>query len=319
MTEDECLNKMIAPGQHRPGKFLNGVIQIIVTSSCNLSCFGCTQASNISSRPWFMTPDQFEAACISLRDYFGVVGVFGGCPTISKYFDDYCRILQKHIPFNRRGLWCNNLMGKGKICRETFNPSVSNLNVHLDRDAYNEFRETWPEAIVFGLDKDSRHSPPYVALKDVIPDESKRWELISNCDINIHWSAMIGVFRGELKAWFCELAGAQAILHQHEPDYPDTGLDPTTTYMAEGYQWWQLPMQSFGHQVMKHCHDCGVPLRGYGELAQAETGMEQVSLTHVNVYRPKRQGRGVELVTTTEQLKQGRIEKVTDYLGNARR
>lgn len=366
MTESEALAVMVAPGTRRPGKPNGGVIQILVTSVCNLSCFNCTQASNVRRPPWFMTPEQFEMAVLSLRGYFGTVGVFGGCPTVHPQFETLCEILRWHVPKERCGLWANNLMGKGAACRATFSESWSNLNVHLDRAAYDEFRRDWPESRPFGLTEDSRHSPPWVAMKDVLRklcddcegekrivfsdgtsqhcdecdgagsvyDEAEAWRLISRCPINQHWSAGIGVFRGELRAWFCEIAMAQSILHQDEPDYPDTGLPLTNrqgvpmTYEWDSPdgrvsvdRWWQLPMTYFRDQVRKHCHSCGVPLNGYGELAQRPDaeGAEQVSATHAAVYRPKRPGRRVEVVTQLEQLGVGRIQKATDYLGNAKR
>jgi hypothetical protein len=202
-------------------------------------------------------------------------------------------------------------MGKGAAARKTFNPGVSNLNVHMDKLAWKEFRTDWPEAPVFGLNQDSRHSPPFVAMQDVLPSEEERWKLISNCDINQHWSAMLGVFRGELKAYFCEIAGAQAMLHQHEPDYPDTGMAVTT-------DWWKKPMQDFAAQVRKHCHECGVPLRGRGALACDENGTEQVSATHADIYKPKRKDRKLQVVSTIEELG-STLGLVTDYLGNSNR
>jgi hypothetical protein len=381
MTEQEALQKMISPGQHRQGKMgrLGGVIQILVTSSCNLSCFNCTQASQIRRRPWFMTPDQFQHACFSLKDYFGVVGIFGGNPAISPHFEEYCRILREIIPYERRGLWCNAPLGKAKIMRQTFNPAVCNLNVHLDQKAFEEFKRDWPESNPFGQFRDSRHAPVFVAMKDVlmkkcpdcetviadptcgipvgtcmkrIPgntniyqpcpscngtgylyDEDKAWELISRCDINQHWSAGIGVFRGKLRAWFCEIAMAQSILHQDSSEYPDTGIDPTLHYCdwvksesgrSESYRphrWWQLPMSMFRDQVRKHCHECGVPLRGYGENAQSARAdsREQVSKTHATDYKPKPFARNVETVTQLVQLGMGKIHRVTDYIYNSQK
>lgn len=335
MNEAEALTKMVAPDTRRKGKYREGVIQIHLTRACDKACFNCTQGSQLGGKPTFMTPEQFEQAVLSLRGYFGVVGVFGGNPAMSPHFKACCEVLRRHVPFDQRGLWCNHPRGKGRICRETFNPAVSNLNCHLDREAYREFVHDWPESRPFGLYEDCRHSPPFVAMRDVIADEGERWRLISGCDINQHWSAMIGVFRGELRAWFCEVAGAQAMLHQDETDYPDTGLDPTWIYTVPmgmndpplirgseqtgGWLWWQLAMKAFAGQVRKHCHECGVPLRGYGELAQAETGKEQTSATHAAVYRPKRTGRGVEVVTDLVQLGTGRLQRMTDYMGNAKR
>ncbi len=338
MNETECLSKMIAPGMKRPGKLggFGGVIQVLVTSACDKACYNCTQASNIKRPLWSMTLDQFEQALLSLKGYFGVVGLFGGNPAISKYFAGYCELMRKHVPYEQRGLWCNNpiTVDNAKEMRATFNPGVCNLNVHMDRNAFNLFKTYWPESGPFGLEKDSRHSPPWVAMKDVIADEGKRWELISGCDINQHWSAGLGIFRGQLRGWFCELAMAQSILHQDDPEYPDTGViifkdgsgcvtsdAPAKGCEAHPIPWWQLPMSSFQGQVRKHCHDCGIPLRGHGELAQAtdKEGKEQVSATHVGVYKPKRVGRTVERVTELTQLETGKIQRATDYMGNAKR
>jgi hypothetical protein len=363
VNEQEALARMVAPGTKRPGKYLSGVIQIHVTRACDKACFGCTQGSNLGGKTHFMSPAQFEQALQSLEGWWGVVGVFGGNPALHPKFETLCDLLCKYFPREQRGLWCNHPAGKAAAMRRTFDPAVSNLNVHLDRDAYEEFKAGWPECRPVGLTDDSRHSPPFVALKDVlrrqcplcqgtlwaavnlqdgtaripcrqcdgrgfIYDEERAWELISNCDINQHWSAMIGVFRGELRAWFCEVAGAQSMLHQDEPNYPDTGIGPLVTYTRLGgdtpgpYRWWELPMRAFSEQVRKHCHSCGIPLRGYGQLAQADDTdpnvHEQVSDTHHAIYKTKRRGRRVELVTTTVQLG-GTLARMTDYFGNAKK
>ncbi len=325
MTENECFSKMVAPGQFRPGKMgnLGGVIQIHVTRACDNSCFNCTQGSNLGGKNTYISLENFEKAVASLKGYFGVLGVFGGNPAMHPKFGSLCNILQHSgFPKERTGLWCNNPLTPENaiMMKQTFNPAVSNLNVHLDHKAYKMFKDFWRECNPVGLTTDSRHSPCYVAMKDVGVEESKRWELISNCDINQHWSAMIAEFRGELRAWFCEIAGAQSILHQFEPDYPDTGVDPTVkhqlTHTGDGLQWWECGMHYFANQVRKHCHECGVPLRGHGELAQAEEGIEQCSETHKSVYKPKRV-RTVEYVTELVQLGTP-LQRTTAYLQNAK-
>lgn len=346
MNGQEALARMVPPSKHRPGKMGNygGVIQIWMTRSCDKSCFGCTQGSNLrytaeSKYPKFLPLELLEGALRSLEGYFGVVGIFGGNPATHPQFEKACELVRKYVPYERRGLWSNNPLGNGKVMRETFNPAVCNLNVHLDAKAYDEFKRDWPESMPFGLDKDSRHSPPFVSMRDVGLSPEQRWELISSCDINQHWSAMIGMFRGELRAWFCEIAGAQSMLHQDDPNYPDTGLHPDYRYargvtlgvpFTLGYaenapedavEWWQLPMSSFIRQAEKHCHDCGVPLRGYGELAQSKepTAHEQVSAAHASIFSPKNKGRALEFVTNLEQLGLGRLARMTDYMGNAKR
>jgi|SRR5580692_9542712 hypothetical protein len=347
MTEAECLAKIVAPGQVRPSKpYRGGVIQVHVTRACNMACFNCTQGSQLAGKVHFMPAGMFDLALQSLEGYFGVVGVFGGNPCVHPQFPELCEVLRTRFPQEQCGLWSNDLMREvnGAAARVTFNPRYSNLNCHMSTQAYADFKRWWPESQPFGAASDSRHSPPFVAMSDVlrapcrkcggkgwtqeyvadeadecsecrgagtVPDTGKIYELISSCDINQHWSAMVGMFRGELRAWFCEIAGAQSILHQDEPEYPDTGI-PAVDY------WWKLPMVAFKDQVRRHCFDCGVPLRGHGELAQAgEEGVEQVSEAHKGVYRPKRLTRRVELVTVPAQLGV-KLGRVTDYMGNAR-
>lgn len=313
MNSAEALSHMIPPGQPRPGKPKRGVIQIWVTRACDKACYNCTQGANLKRSPGvghFISLKHFEQACESLVDYFGTVGVFGGNPAMHPQFDTLCEILRKYIPFERRGLWCNRLMGKGAAARATFNPVVSNLNVHLDSEAYAEFRRDWPECRPFGLNQDSRHSPVYVALQDMVRDESERWDLISKCDINQHWSAMICVVRDQLRGYFCEIAGAQAMLHQNEEDWVDVGVPIDA-------KWWRRPMEDFQEQMETHCPACGVPLRGRGELAQAVCGVEQVTATHANIYQPKDSERRVDVITHRDQLNGQTAGRMTDYLGNA--
>lgn len=336
MAQFPIPKSMKAPGDRRPDIWRQGVLQIWVTRACDLSCIGCTQGSNLRGKPGFMTPEQFEVACQSLEGYFGVVGVFGGNPTLHPKFAELCEILKKYVPFEQRGLWSNNLHGYGKLCRETFNPRFSNLNVHGYREAFEEMKRDWPESFPKGLGEasyedvlkagtnyanlppselerlaqrigDSRHSPPFVAMQDVVPDERERWKLIANCDVNQRWSAMMCVFRGELRAYFCELAGAQAMLHANEPDYPDLGLPVTPG-------WWKKSMEAFDAQVRFHCHACGVPLRGAGDFATLGR-VEQVSTTHASIYKPKEKDRQVQLVTDRAVL--GRVPRMTDYIENA--
>lgn len=315
MNETECLARMKAPSDRREictGPWSGGVFQIWITRSCDKACFGCTQASNLLAAPPPMTPEQFEVAVNSIGDYFGVVGLFGGNPAISKHFEEICKIFQRSpIPKERRGLWCNNPLGKGAIMRETFNPAVSNLNVHMDKAAYDAFRREWPESRPFGLEEDSRHSPVHGSMIDLGVPEDERYERISRCDINQRWSPMIGVFRGELRGWFCEVAGAQAMLFQGQPDYPDTGLELTRG-------WWTLPMPAFAGQVRQHCHNCLVPMKGFGELACSTTGTEQTTQSYADVFRPKRTGRSVEIVQLQTQLGNP-LERSTDYLQNSHR
>jgi len=310
VERSEALARMVAPGDKRPNIWRNGVMQIHITRACDKSCFGCTQGSNLGGKPVMITVDEYAQALDSIKGYFGVVGMFGGNPAKSPYFEELCAVLRSKFPKEQCGLWCNNPLGKGAIMRDTFNPAVSNLNVHEDQEAYDEFYRDWPECrkVLKGLDSDSRHSPPFVAMQDVIPNEGERWGLIADCDVNKFWSAMLCHIPGKgLRAFFCELAGAQAMLHADDPEWPDLGMEA-----VEG--WWRKPLSDFAHQVDFYCHRCGIPLRRYGQLANGGE-YEEVSDTHAGIYKPKKAGRRVELITLGN-VGEKKLEKATEYIAN---
>ena len=149
MNEQDALLRMVGPGQRRPAKtYREGVMQIWTTNTCDKQCFGCTQLGQIRSPRRFITLDQFEKAIQSLGfksgdgekrvgsnadnsvpgTYFGTVGCFGANPALHKDFDQLCDILIWYVPFEQRGLWCNNPLGHGAKMRQTFNPAVSTMS-----------------------------------------------------------------------------------------------------------------------------------------------------------------------------------------------
>jgi hypothetical protein len=312
MNESECLSKMIAPSMVRPGRYRGGIMQVHVTRACDMACFHCTQGSNLGGKPVVMTVEQFEIACESLQDYWGVIGIFGGNPALHPQFEELCNVLCRYFPWAQRGLWCNHPRGHGKLMRDVFNPAVSNLNVHLSQEAYDEFKRDWPECAGYlkGLEDDSRHSPPFVAMIDQENlTESDRWDLISRCDVNHDWSAMVCVVNNEVQGFFCEIAGAQAMLHQHDASWPNLGVNVKTEPA-----WWRKPMQEFSEQVRHYCHRCGVPMRRHGQLAVGGQ-FEEVSETHKDIYKPKSRDREVQLV----QINDGAtLQRMTEYIENGR-
>ena len=311
MNEKEALKRMVPPGQPRDGKPNHGVIQIHLTRACDKACLNCTQGSNLAGKTEFMPVELFREAAESLKGYFGTIGIFGGNPCLHPKFDDICHELRQLFPKAKCGLWSNNINGWGHVARVTFNPVVSNLNVHLDEKAYSEMRRDWPEARPFGLDRDSGHSPVFGSMIDIDIPEEDRWKAISQCDINQHWSAMIGMFRGELRAWFCEIAGAQSIVSQYREDYPDTGVPVTE-------DWWKLPMESFTDQVHQHCHNCVVPLRGKEQLSQDAEGYSTYTKHFKEVYRLKRSDQDKVKAKKLHQIEMNSNEKFTHYLQNGK-
>lgn len=301
MNRTAAISQMLPPGRRRPGKYMEGVIQIWVTRMCDQACTHCTQACNYSVKGLgqrFITPKQFEAAVVSLKDYWGVVGMFGGNPAIHPLFNELCHIIERHIPKNRRGIWCNNplTVEKAILMRRVFNPSHSNINVHMNQRAWSLFKQGWPECQIVGLDRDSLHSPVFTSIKDLVPLEEDRWNYISNCDINKHWSPMIGVFRGELRAWFCEIAGSISMLRQDDLDFPDIGLEVS-------HGWWKKPIQNWTDQIDVCCHRCGVPLRGRGRSAVGDH-TDLITPDYTSFCKPIKT-RFVKMVYSLDQIEPG--------------
>lgn len=311
MNRITAINKMLPPGRRRPGKYMQGIIQVWVTRMCDQACTHCTQGCNFSVKGLsqkFITVKQFEEAVSSLSDYWGVVGMFGGNPAIHPQFNELCRIMAWYLPKNRRGIWCNNpiTVEKAIVMRKTFNPAHSNLNVHMNQKARDLFKRGWPECQIVGLDKDSLHSPVFTSIKELVLLEEKRWDYISNCDINKHWSPMVSVFRGELRAWFCEIAGSISMLHQDDPDFPDTGIE-----VSQG--WWRKPIQNWTDQIDVCCHRCGVSLRGKGRLAMGDR-TDLITTDHASVCKPY-QDRFIKMVYSLDQIEPG-TRPFIKYLGN---
>jgi len=294
----EPYESLILPRKRRPGKPRGGVMQIRLTSYCDCACPHCTQLCDWRAvgRGTLMHVEQFEQAVISLKDYWGIIGIFGGNPCLHPKFTEICKILRKYFPKERCGLWSNRIYDYGPICAETFNPSISNLNVHGSKEAYKEIREGWPQARPFGLKEPSRHPPILTAVMDLVPEE-KMWDVIKSCDLNKHWSAMIAVINGQLRGFFCEVAGSLATLHSSDPDWPDLGVE-----IEPG--WWKKGWEAFADQARFYCPRCGVPLRGWGALDRDESAPNLVSKCHYEFVCQKgsRRSSPIKLITNIKQL-----------------
>lgn len=311
MDEIEMLSRMVPPGHERPRRWRGGIMQIQITRACDKSCFHCTQASNLAGKPAMMTLEQFEQACDSLQGYTRVVGIFGGNPCMHPQFEEICHIFRDKFPFEQRGLWSNHPRGKAAICAETFNPQHSNLNVHLDREAYSEFYYGWPDCQPYlkGLRQDSRHGSPFVSREDIGLSEEEIMEGTATCEVNHEWSALLGVVQGELKAFVCELMYTLSVLHEEDPNWLQTGMAPDVG-------WWRRPISDFADQVRQNCRHCGMPNKSFGQLAQGGEH-EQVSKTHQPWFRPKIKDRLVQLVTNRDEILEGALPSAIQYIENS--
>jgi len=282
----------------------NQNIQIIVTSRCDLRCSNCTQSVAHSGNKYNISLSSFREACESLRDWPGIVGVFGGNPTTHKQFPELCAILCEVIPDQRhRGLWSNNLLKHGSVVRDTFYPhGTFNLNAHGNAAAFADFERWVPgKAIKESGTTQSWHSPILTAIEDFvgseyIPDRETMWAIIKNCPINNDWSGGIIERNGVAKGYFCEVAAAFDILYDEDngiPVYP---------------QWWKSGIERFENQIERWCPSCGVPLNLKGSMDLDDT--DTYSKTHEQLVQIK----PYRKATLIESLHQTRTERATDYM-----
>lgn len=323
----DILARMKAPGDHREGIWRGGVLQVKVTNACDLDCKNCSVAVGIAKKLkklFWMTPEQYRDALRSLKGYTGVIGMFGGNPAIHPKFEEMCQVLREEVPDKaQRGIWCNHPRGKGAIMRETFNPDVSNLNVHGVKAAWDEFKRDWPESkpLAAGLHEDgrpgdpSRHGPIFGSMHDLGLSDEQMWEKVSGCYVNQTWSAEITVVDGKLLGYFCEVAATMAEL---------TG-DTTHGARIEWFlqqapagqePWWQLPMRFYARQVEAYCTKCLIPMNGRKVAAQGTDEPEQYGEAWAPVFTPLTVAgkRNMKQVTELVDVLKGGGEPATKYL-----
>lgn len=293
-------SKMKGPAEQRwDGHHHGVVIQIKITTYCDLDCRACTAAVGLLKKhkaQWHMTPDQFRAAVRSLKGFPGMIGIFGGNPCISPHFEEICAIFREEVPdITRRGLWSNRLFGHGETCRQTFYGPHSNINVHRNTQAFEEIRRDWPEAKPFGERHRSWHGSWWTAMSDLIPDEAERWKLIENCYVNQTWSAEITLIQNQLRGFFCEFAATQAEF-EALAGRPDLGLP-----IEPG--WWNHNIQHYAEQVRKYCHACGAPLNPR-KVEDLSKDAEDFTATHAPIFLSVN-GRASRQVNSLDEIQSG--------------
>ena len=285
---------MLAPGQ-------KGVIQIDITNRCDiLKCSNCTRNLLYHDNRFTMTLDNFKRAVDSLADYPGIIGVFGGNPCLHPQFEEFSRYLKQVIPqAKRRGLWSNNLLNHGEIVREVY--GYFNLNVHTNQKSAEKIHQLLPWAKVWGEDRCSKHGPLLVAIKDVVHDEKKMWEMIEKCDINLYWSGAITQINGNLRAYFCEVASGFDLMYNE-----DHGIEVTPG-------WWKRPIEDYDHQIKRWCPNCGVPLKmkGHDDLEF----VDDVSQTHLDRVKLTIKSKSMDReIQVHDQVDTGLTHEATDYM-----
>lgn len=247
-------------------------IQIDVTNACHLHCSNCTRLLDHASKRFVMSPDCFEAAVKSVKDFpttsepcpqgrRKVVGIIGGEPLLHPEFPTLVDIMIQYIPEARhRGLWTSKDWKNGSHPRwGPYAPQVYRLlGPHPTGDVRNIPHQcgylNWnmhlPEMRV-------HHQPILVAVSEMVPDEKRRWELIADCWVQRDWSPSITT-KG---AFFCEVAAAFDMIFGGPGGLP----------IQEG--WWKgdirfvpdrqgvlRPAGPFRDQINTWCPRCGACL-----------------------------------------------------------
>lgn len=243
-----------AYGRMRPPSQM-GIICIDVTNKCDLACSNCTRLLANQDKYWDMTPENFRQALRSLEGYPGTIAMIGGNPCMHPKFEELCRIFEEEIPNKaRRGLWTNNVFKHADLSKDTF--GVFNLNPHNNERGIKSLEKL--KDLGWYYEGNSEHSSLMAAVKDLY-EPVEMWDRISRCDINQNWSASIVQVRGELKAYFCEVAASFDLARAG-----DQGVD-----VVPG--WWKHSIGFFCSQIDKFCPGCGVPAKVKGHMDFEET------------------------------------------------
>ena len=233
------------------------IICIDVTNKCDLACSNCTRLLENQDELWEMTPDNFRKALQSLREFRGIIAMIGGNPTMHRDFEQLCAIFAEEVPVKaRRGLWTNNYFKHRDVIESTF--GVFNLNSHGEARAEAQLLDLHKSAssrgaISWNYGGRSRHAPILTAVKDLYP-EDEMWRRIADCDVNREWSASIVQNKGELRAYFCEVAASFDLARGRDRGAP----------LTEG--WWQKQITEFCRPDQEFLSGVRVPSKQNGQM-----------------------------------------------------
>jgi len=289
----------IAIGKMRSPEHMH-IICVDVTNKCDLACSNCTRLLKNQDSLWEMTPENFRLALRSLKDFKGIIAMIGGNPCVHTKFEELCQIFVEEIPNQfQRGLWTNNYFKHREVIEKTF--GALNLNPHNEERANEKLKDLHDVMVSKrGFNGgfyvgNSHHAPLLTAVKDLYP-EKDMWEKIAGCDVNREWSASIVQNKGELRAYFCEVAASFDLAR---------GTDNGHS-VVEG--WWKRPIKDFSGQIKHFCTGCGVPARLRGSMDNEEIDTYTKSNADLAM-KSQVKGRKIQLLETEKALE----HKVTEY------
>ena len=281
----------------------NDTIQILVTTACDLAnCSNCTQLLPFRRDTRHMSVECFREAVRSVKDWPGVVAMFGGNPCCHPQFPELCEILREEIPQQRRrGIWTNSYCDYGEIVADTFYPRGRfNVNAHGFTGLAAAVDKWTPGKLIRGSHASrSLHAPILFDWRDYNLTREDWVEIREACDINTNWSAAIVNRGGQPYAYFCEVAAALDGVRGENHGIPATP------------GWWRGKMEVFGDQVAGCCdRGCGVPLRRDGRYDRENT--YDISPSWQKLTRDGAANSGVRIVVHSDAEQTCR--EATDYM-----
>ena len=305
MTIANVNDKDLTPAQRaisimRPPRDMS-LICIDITNRCNLSCSNCTRLLENQSEFWDMSLPNFRLAVKSLTEFPGIVAILGGNPCMHRNFEEICKIFVEEFPDkDRRGLWSNNVFKHEDLVLETF--GTFNLNPHGAPKGIENLSSLYKKSGGKGVlwEEQSLHSPLLVAIKDFY-GEKEMWARISQCDVNRFWSASIIENKGNLRAYFCEVAASFDLAKG-----TDFGIDVT-------FNWWKRPMADFSAQVINFCPGCGAAARIKPTVDSDETDTYSISNRDL-VRESESKGRNLLFIEGLKDLEENQSGRsLTEY------
>lgn len=278
----------------------NDTIQIVVTTACSLfNCASCTQLLPFRRDYLHMSVDCFRKAVRSVKDWPGVVALFGGNPCSHPEFETLAAILEEEIPDQRRrGLWSNDTLRHGETVRRVFYPHGRfNMNAHRSVAAAARISAAVPGKLIPSSDKKpSMHSAVMAGYRDLGMSYGDFLAAREKCEINRNWSAAIVERDGRPYAYFCEVASAIE------------GVRGGNTGILATPGWWREPMKRFEAQLSA-CENCAVPFK--------VNPREDLSNTYDvgESWMPFTEGRRGEVAIEAVDGIAKRAHEVTDYMG----
>lgn len=199
-------------------------IQLECTNFCSLSCANCTRFCGQVKDRYYMPLEDVKRAIDSTIGYPKFTGIMGGDPLLHPDFDAICRYAGSKRDCRQLGLWTTLPKGKehhAQVICDTF------YHIYVND---HKLPNIW-------------HWPGLVGIQEVIPDKRRMWMEINKCWAHNSWCACINP-RG---AWFCEVAGAMAMLWGEGEGWP---VEPG---------WWMRSPKDYIEQMEKWCPRCGFP------------------------------------------------------------